>query len=250
MQEFLSKEEAVEAAGSLALPSGQWRGYYHQLGSQHQLAHFRFHFAPNGDLGGAGVDNIGQYIIRGRFSRSAVRIAFSKFYQRGSRAADGVVNDESNLGHSVEYRGVRVGPSLGQGIKGKWFICHKESGYRGMGDFHLWPAEGWQDQVSSTLSTTFKVAEDNLCVACFSEPIDVCLLPCLHVAVCSSCTLRLDPYRCPICRQNIDKLEFAEAATDEDARVEQEEQEATEEELVLSKLAFSDPLPSGWSQWY
>ena len=42
------------------------------------------------------------------------------WYERGSLNNRHVVNHSENAGHSVEYRGERVGQSLGQGFRGMW----------------------------------------------------------------------------------------------------------------------------------
>lgn len=202
------------------LPSGQWRGYYRQFGAEHHVADFALHFdGATARASGSGVDDVGGYTITGLCSESGTRVAFRKQYVLGSLAMNGRPNPSMNKGHGVEYRAERVGPNLGQGIKGNWYISDAPGGYVGSGNFHLWPAmDGWQqldpsappqevgghaDAVQAMHGAVFSVTEDNICTVCFDRPINACLLPCSHVAVCSSCASRLNPQSCPICRTPI-----------------------------------------------
>merc|ERR1719218_582581 len=45
----------------------------------------------------------------------------------------------------------------------------------------------------------FKVDEDQVCAKCYSNPINVCLLPCGHTAICRQCYSGLKHKLCPIC---------------------------------------------------
>lgn len=146
---FLEAAESVDLAersGDSGLPSGAWRGYYHQFGTRHQLMDFNFVFdGSSNTVTGSGVDSVGQYTISGYFSSFGARVAFRKQYVHGSNAANGRPNPDMNKGHAVEYRGERVGPNLGQGIRGSWYISAAPGGYSGSGEFHMWPAmDGWQ----------------------------------------------------------------------------------------------------------
>merc|ERR1712187_596508 len=93
-------------------------------------------------------------------------------------------------------------------------------GYSGSGDFHLWPAmPNWHfipcarslEEKQPMLSRPapplrFEVTSDNICTVCFGNPINVCLQPCGHVAVCNACANRLQPPSCPICRTPITSI--------------------------------------------
>merc|ERR1712167_286463 len=45
--------------------------------------------------------------------------------------------------------------------------------------------------------------DDKLCCICFAKEKDVLFLPCKHICICAQCRLKLDPYRCPMCKQDI-----------------------------------------------
>jgi len=165
-------------------------------------------------VAGNGVDDVGQYRISGILGGN--RVAFQKRYMAGTRADNGLINHRENLGHTVEYRGEKVGESLAQGIRGHWYVDLPH--YRGKGEFHLWPGmQNWHlPEPSATLASEivamplpsaspvqFEVTSDNVCAVCFENPINVCLIPCGHVAICSSCANRLRPPSCPICRTHI-----------------------------------------------
>eukprot|EP00928_Gymnodinium_smaydae_P099558 TRINITY_DN9538_c0_g1_i2.p1 TRINITY_DN9538_c0_g1~~TRINITY_DN9538_c0_g1_i2.p1 ORF type:complete len:442 (+),score=19.65 TRINITY_DN9538_c0_g1_i2:120-1445(+) len=212
-------------SGVQSWPSGVWRGYYMQFDLTHSLCDFDLVFREDGRVSGKGADDVGHYRISGNFSGD--RVAFTKSYIEGSRTAYGHVNRETNMGHSVHYRGKMVGDTFGQGFKGEWYIAYTRNGYRGKGRFHLWPAmPNWRQAFAESAPSApgqeelvpfdsppsltpsepsrFHVTRDNICIVCFDRPINTCLQPCQHVAVCSSCVLLLPaPRRCPICRSDI-----------------------------------------------
>jgi len=126
--------------GYESLPSGVWRGWYWQYGSQHNLCEFSLSFkVPRNNqarqqrfkIKGEGHDDVGQYTIKGTVNTSDGNMSFDKNYIRGTG------NPQENYGHCVVYSGRLI--SLGQGFKGCWSINHWH--YRGSGDFHLWPIE-------------------------------------------------------------------------------------------------------------
>lgn len=47
---------------------------------------------------------------------------------------------------------------------------------------------------------------DSECVVCFDAPVNSCLRPCGHVAMCMMCASRVGA-NCPICRAGIEKVE-------------------------------------------
>lgn len=95
-------------------PSGPWTGFYnYQPGDRHRMD-LDLTFG-NGSLSGTGVDDVGNFLIRGRYEASAGECYWTKSY----------------LGaHDVFYRGFREG----KGIWGTWEITIREHG-----GFHIWP---------------------------------------------------------------------------------------------------------------
>jgi hypothetical protein len=247
---------AVVPSRQALYPSGLWRGYYLQGSSEHGVAEFTLNFTTDsiadhdrngyhasggngrirggsgGDMGevsGEGVDGVGSYTIFGRVSQSNGRVSFTKQYRRGSANAQGIVlNNGSNMGHAVEYRG---GPaaltssgraSLGSGLRGEWSL---HAGGRDSGRWHLWPImdewnaddeEGDSETEGSQAGDGGKRGsgggsggsgggqpEEGECCVCFDKAINTRLEPCGHVALCSVCANRLNPRLCPLCRAPI-----------------------------------------------
>jgi hypothetical protein len=130
-----------------------------------------------------------------------------------------------NTGHSIEFRAEWAGENLRKGIKGSWYIQEVTGSPRTAGRFHIWPAmEGWQrigqraaspippsllddrpKSAKGAMSDTprrimvFKVEKDQLCAMCYENPINVCLQPCGHTAICKACEQSLRHRLCPIC---------------------------------------------------
>lgn len=205
------------------LPSGIWRGYSCEDGKDFEVTEFVLDFTSPGEnqpgqVTGSGTDDIGKYSIAGVFEQR--RLAFEKKYIWGTPALNGVVNHESNSGHVVQYRAEWAGENLRKGIKGMWYIEELSGSTRSQGRIHLWPAmDGWQRIGSKAMApvtptaldsgkqgegtprkiTAFKVDEDHLCAKCYKNPINVCLLPCGHTAICQDCESRLSHRLCPIC---------------------------------------------------
>jgi|SRR6185295_10996499 hypothetical protein len=101
-------------------PSGPWVGFYnYRPGDRHRM-NLSLRFA-NGVVNGDGDDDVGPFLLRGRYDVQSHECYWTKTYL-GS--------------HDVFYRGFREG----KGIWGTWEIhsdCH--------GGFHIWPrsaAEG------------------------------------------------------------------------------------------------------------
>eukprot|EP00927_Polykrikos_kofoidii_P007725 TRINITY_DN13170_c0_g1_i1.p1 TRINITY_DN13170_c0_g1~~TRINITY_DN13170_c0_g1_i1.p1 ORF type:complete len:295 (-),score=31.38 TRINITY_DN13170_c0_g1_i1:114-941(-) len=220
-----TRTECRGLGNTVVFPSGAWRGFYQQYGQSWSVADFTFEFdIPRGCLQGGGVDQVGEYSVTGIFAEDGSGISFTKAYIRGSRAVNGFTNHRENRGHCVEYRGKRVGASLGQGFKGNWYV-DIPGGYSGSGAFHLWPSSlSWRQDEQTNLAAgavgigshgsagsrpvamTFTVNDDHTCVVCFDRSIDVCLVPCGHIAVCQICAGRLQPRLCPICRTHVTEL--------------------------------------------
>lgn len=95
-------------------PSGPWTGFYtYQPGDRHRM-NLQLTFA-NGRMRGDGNDDIGRFLIEGRYDPQTCECHWTKTYP-GS--------------HHVLYTGYREG----KGIWGRW-----EIGALGRGGFHIWP---------------------------------------------------------------------------------------------------------------
>jgi hypothetical protein len=108
-------------------PSGPWTGFYnYQPGDRHRMD-LRLEFA-GGRVTGDGNDDVGRFLIRGRYDAANRECWWTKTYP-GS--------------HDVHYRGFREG----KGIWGTW-----EIGLHNRGGFHIWPkASGAGDAESQTV---------------------------------------------------------------------------------------------------
>ena len=95
-------------------PSGPWVGFYnYQPGDRHRMD-LNLQFSQ-GQVNGDGIDDIGRFLVRGRYDAAQRECYWTKTY----------------LGaHDVFYRGFREG----KGIWGTWEI-HTQS----HGGFHIWP---------------------------------------------------------------------------------------------------------------
>jgi len=101
--------------GDELFPSGPWTGFYNYRGPEdrHRMdLHLEF---AQGRLSGDGTDNIGLFLIRGRYDANAREVWWTKSY----------------VGlHSVQYHGFREGV----GIWGTWEIAPVSRG-----GFQIWP---------------------------------------------------------------------------------------------------------------
>ncbi len=111
-------------------PSGPWTGFYNYRagGDRHGMdLHLTF---TSGLLTGAGMDDVGQFAIRGRFDAGSGECSWTKSY----------------LGaHDVYYRGF----GEGKGIWGTWEINADWHG-----GFHIWPrgcGDAYQVEAEQTL---------------------------------------------------------------------------------------------------
>ncbi len=109
-------------------PSGPWTGFYNYTGPEdrHRMdLHLTF---ARGQMTGDGSDDIGPFLIKGR-------------YDAVNRECDWVKTYPGS--HNVFYRGFRDG----QGIWGTWDIPPF-----GGGGFHIWPRQvGEGESVTSTV---------------------------------------------------------------------------------------------------
>jgi hypothetical protein len=95
-------------------PSGPWTGFYnYRPGDRHRMElHLTF---ANGSLNGDGADDVGSFLIKGRYDAGTCECHWTKSYIGA---------------HDVFYRGFREG----KGIWGTW-----EIGSFSRGGFHIWP---------------------------------------------------------------------------------------------------------------
>jgi hypothetical protein len=94
-------------------PSGPWTGFYNYApGDKHRMD-LQLEFS-NGNISGAGADDVGRFTIRGRYDAANRECWWTKTYP-GS--------------HDVFYRGFREG----KGVWGTWEIGAIRGG------FHIWP---------------------------------------------------------------------------------------------------------------
>ena len=105
-------------------PSGPWTGYYnYRPGKRHRMdLHLTF---ANGTLNGTGSDDIGNFLIRGRYDASGGECYWTKSYIGA---------------HDVYYRGFREG----KGIWGTWEITVRDHG-----GFHIWPRRAGEREESA-----------------------------------------------------------------------------------------------------
>jgi len=106
-------------------PSGPWLGFYnYRPGNRHRMD-LSLTFA-NGNLSGDGNDDVGPFLLRGKYEAQSGECYWTKTYP-GS--------------HDVFYRGFREG----KGIWGTWEIhpdCH--------GGFHIWPRSAGECEEQTT----------------------------------------------------------------------------------------------------
>ena len=105
-------------------PSGPWTGFYnYQPGERHRMElHLTF---ASGNMTGDGNDDIGRFLIKGRYDANSRECHWTKTYIGA---------------HDVFYRGFREG----KGIWGTW-----EIGLLGHGGFHIWPRAAGEGETES-----------------------------------------------------------------------------------------------------
>jgi hypothetical protein len=100
--------------GDELFPSGEWTGFYNYKPTEKFRMDIALEFSK-GSMAGQGCDNIGTFLIKGRYDPDTKECFFTKSY----------------LGaHSVYYKGCRES----KGIWGTW-----EIGAFASGGFHIWP---------------------------------------------------------------------------------------------------------------
>ena len=105
-------------------PSGPWTGFYnYRPGERHRMdLHLTF---TNGNLHGDGLDDIGRFLIKGRYDAATCECYWTKTYVGG---------------HDVFYRGFREG----KGIWGTWEIAIRDHG-----GFHIWPCQAGEGEAAA-----------------------------------------------------------------------------------------------------
>jgi hypothetical protein len=105
-------------------PSGPWVGFYTYVPSDRHRMDLHLDFA-NGNMSGDGNDDVGRFIIRGRYDAQSRECYWTKRY----------------LGaHDVFYEGYREG----KGIWGRW-----EIGAFAHGGFHIWPKNAGEGETTA-----------------------------------------------------------------------------------------------------
>jgi len=111
-------------------PSGPWTGFYsYDPGDRHRME-LQLAFS-NGVLTGDGVDDVGRFLVKGRYDAAQSECYWTKTYIGA---------------HDVFYRGFREG----KGIWGTWEITVLDHG-----GFHIWPrraGEGEEHAASAEIS--------------------------------------------------------------------------------------------------
>lgn len=95
-------------------PSGPWAGFYNYYPGDRHRMELQLTFA-NGVMSGEGLDDVGRFLIRGRYDAASRECHWTKSYVGA---------------HDVFYRGFREG----KGIWGTWEITIQYHG-----GFHIWP---------------------------------------------------------------------------------------------------------------
>ena len=105
-------------------PSGPWTGFYnYRPGERHRMdLHLTF---ANGSMSGEGNDDVGAFVIKGRYDAANLECHWTKTYIGA---------------HNVFYKGFREG----KGIWGTWDI-----GLFGHGGFRIWPRNAGEGKEQS-----------------------------------------------------------------------------------------------------
>jgi hypothetical protein len=105
-------------------PSGPWTGFYNYRASDRHRMDLQLSFA-SGILIGDGSDDVGRFLIKGRYDAANGECHWTKAY----------------IGrHDVFYKGFREG----KGIWGTW-----EIGKRFHGGFHIWPRVTGEEEIQA-----------------------------------------------------------------------------------------------------
>jgi hypothetical protein len=117
----------IRAVSAKQFPSGPWTGFYNYDPKDKHRMDLHLGFA-NGIMTGDGNDDVGRFLIRGKYDEASGECTFHKTYV-GS--------------HTVFYRGFREG----KGIWGAWEIS-----LFAHGGFHIWPlGSGTEEEQSKAV---------------------------------------------------------------------------------------------------
>jgi hypothetical protein len=105
-------------------PSGPWIGFYNYYPGDRHRMELDLTFA-NGNMTGDGRDDIGRFLIKGRYDAASRECHWTKTYIGA---------------HDVFYRGFREG----KGIWGTW-----EIGLQAHGGFHIWPRQAGEGETQA-----------------------------------------------------------------------------------------------------
>lgn len=132
-------------------PSGPWTGFYsYRPGDRHRMD-LRLDFA-RGNLTGDGNDDVGRFLIKGRYDAASRECYWTKSYVGA---------------HDVFYRGFREG----KGIWGIWQIK-----LLGQGGFHIWPRSTGEGEAESESATQAEPV-DAIATDAVTQPADTPAAP-------------------------------------------------------------------------
>ncbi len=136
-------------------PSGPWVGFYNYSRSneKHRMD-LDLSFA-NGNMTGTGADDVGRFLIKGRYDSGAKECYWTKSYVGA---------------HDVFYRGFREG----KGIWGVWELS------LGRGGFHIWPRQFGESAGESLSAETKKSDEASVDEKPALEPVRGFMPPAVH----------------------------------------------------------------------
>jgi len=126
-------------------PSGPWTGFYTYIPKHKHRMDLELTFA-NGNLSGAGSDDVGRFLVKGRYDDAHGECHWTKTYIGA---------------HDVFYQGYREG----KGIWGRWEVQSWSHG-----GFHIWPKhaeEGEQDAQHEAQSEPAEAVSTELNPAAF-----------------------------------------------------------------------------------
>ncbi len=109
-------------------PSGPWTGFYNYYPGDRHRMDLALTFA-NGLMSGDGVDDVGRFLIKGKYDTARHECYWTKTYVGA---------------HDVFYRGFREG----KGIWGTWEITIRDHG-----GFHIWPRAAGEGQTEAETET-------------------------------------------------------------------------------------------------
>jgi hypothetical protein len=126
--------------GEELFPSGPWVGFYnYRPGDRHRMD-LQLEFT-NGQMTGEGIDDIGRFVISGRYDVANRECHWTKSYVGA---------------HDVFYHGFREG----KGIWGTWEVLLMSGG------FHIWPkGESEGDEEAATIEASMPAEAIGVCQA-------------------------------------------------------------------------------------